>query len=291
MELQQGQAGPLRSQQPEQVRRRRQQRPGLGSPPCGPGTLDYGRCVLGGGVLIAGSVIRVSPGLPARHRGTLSCKHHTETFSDSHAHGLFIWGLQLGTFSNLWLSAASFLAPSLRESALNPGPPRPLLGPVQVCPQLDARWHRKRDPLCSPPASVSPAGSSPTPRPARRRPLTRMALSCSVTRLCFLRPNRLPMAAPSAGRPSQSPPPCGHRTPPALRRPLAASRRRTRSSFLLRAHAPPGWILPASRTPCLALSANQMGSLINSVHLRRVSLNQASRPSETPNRRPHPAGP
>lgn len=48
---------------------------------------------------------------------------------------------------------------------------------------------------------------------------------------------------------------------------------------------------PASRTPCLALSAHQMGSLINSVHLRRVSLNQASPPSETPNRRPHPAGP
>lgn len=124
MELQQGQAGPLRSQQPEQIRRRRQQRPGLGSPHCGPGTLDCGRCVLDGGVLIAGSVTRVSPGLPARHRGTLSCKHHTETFSDSHAHGLFIWGLQLRTFSNLWLSAASFLpllSGNLRSIRVLPG--------------------------------------------------------------------------------------------------------------------------------------------------------------------------
>lgn len=54
-----------------------------------------------------------------------------------------------------------------------------------------------------------PGPGVPGPRPHARgaRRLTRMALSCSVTRLCFLRPNRLPMAARLAPRPRRRPSP------------------------------------------------------------------------------------
>lgn len=64
----------------------------------------------------------------------------------------------------------------------------------------------KRSAACRRPASVSPYSPGvPGPRPpaCRARHLTRIALSCSVTRLCFLRPNRLPMAA----GPARAPPP------------------------------------------------------------------------------------
>lgn len=49
-------------------------------------------------------------------------------------------------------------------------------------------------------------GRAPTGCARAPPPLTRMALSCSVTRLCFLRPNRLPMA-PGPPPPRQRPQP------------------------------------------------------------------------------------
>lgn len=162
-------------------------------------------------------------------RAPFSSKNHTETFSDSHAHGIFGGGgLFLGTFNNLWLMAwsakatatASFLAPSLtdRRSAprCNPGLSGSSHGRSR-CLQLGARWHRKRGPLRFLP-QFPPRGPAP---PARRRPLTRMALSCSVTRLCFLRPNRLPMAAPRR----QAEPVAAAPRPPYSARPTAAARR------------------------------------------------------------------
>lgn len=138
-------------------------------------------------------------------------------------------GLFLGTFNNLWLMAwsakatatatASFLAPSLtdRRSAprCNPGLSGSSHGRSR-CLQLGARWHRKRGPLRFLP-QFPPRGPAP---PARRRPLTRMALSCSVTRLCFLRPNRLPMAAPRR----QAEPVAAAPRPPYSARPTAAAR-------------------------------------------------------------------
>lgn len=84
----------------------------------------------------------------------------TLTFSDSHAHGIFIRGLLLATFSNLCLGVprprpqASFLSPSLTDQRSgprhNPGLSGPSLGRSR-CLQLGVRWQRKRGPLRFPP--------------------------------------------------------------------------------------------------------------------------------------------
>ena len=121
---------------------------------------------------------RLVPACAHTHRGCrdggrapFPSKNHAETFSESHAHGIFIWGLFLGTFNNLWLGIprprpqASFLAPSLtdRRSAPrhNPGLSGPSRGWSRSL-QLGAPWHRKRGPLRFPP-QFPPRGPAPCP--------------------------------------------------------------------------------------------------------------------------------
>lgn len=105
------------------------------------------------------------------------------------------------------------------------------------------RWTLWRNGRSLPPPSLGfPVQSGGTRRahpPAGPASPTRIALSCSVTRLCFLRPNRLPMAAGPAvpRRPTRSDPcpaPHGYRssgpTHPATAAARGARRRRTRNA-------------------------------------------------------------
>lgn len=133
--------------------------------------------------------------------------------------------------------AARVGADSGRVPGLAPRGPR-----WEALPRAWARAQTRRD--RDPEGHFPPAPDRTRGRAADGR-LTRMALSCSVTRLCFLRPNRLPMApgprprtprapgAPPARRRLNpvAPSPRRHRLRPRpLRRPRRAGRRRTRTA-------------------------------------------------------------
>lgn len=174
-ELQQGQAGPLQSKQPKQIRRRL----GLGSPPCGPGTLDCCRCVLGGGVLTAGPIsataqlrtggrrpgTRVSSGLPARHRGTFPVSIALRLLVTATPTGSLSEGLHLGTFSNLGCQQLPSWPLLLGKSALNPDPSWPPLGRSRCVRSWTCDGTGSGTRSAPRPPQFPPRGPAPRPAP------------------------------------------------------------------------------------------------------------------------------